>query len=272
MRMHDAIWLVIRVGVASYVGLTLLLYFRQSRYVYYPSRSLTLTPAMVQLTYEDVNVTTGDGVAVHGWYVPGGEAGRTVLFCHGNAGNISDRIDVIRMFHEMGYNLCLFDYRGYGKSGGVPSEAGTYKDAEAVWEWLVKTKGVAPGAIVAYGESLGGAVAAWLAEQKKVGALILESTFTSLPDMAAQVYPFLPARWLCRFRYNTLARMPNIHCPVFVAHGRDDEMIPFECGRRLFAAANEPKVFFELQGTHNDGRVLSGRKYAEALKAFTVMK
>lgn len=272
MRMQDAIWLVIRVGVASYVGLTLLLYFRQSRYVYYPSRSLTLTPAMVQLTYEDVNVTTGDGVAVHGWYVPGGEAGRTVLFCHGNAGNISDRIDVIRMFHEMGYNLCLFDYRGYGKSGGVPSEAGTYKDAEAVWEWLVKTKGVAPGAIVAYGESLGGAVAAWLAEQKKVGALILESTFTSLPDMAAQVYPFLPARWLCRFRYNTLARMPNIHCPVFVVHGRDDEMIPFECGRRLFAAANEPKVFFELQGTHNDGRVLSGRKYAEALKAFTVMK
>jgi fermentation-respiration switch protein FrsA (DUF1100 family) len=190
------------------------------------------------------------------------------LFCHGNAGNIWNRIDVIWMLHEMGFNVCIFDYRGYGKSEGRPTEAGTYADAEAVWKWLVETKGIAPGRIVVQGESLGGGVASWVAEKKKPGALILESTFTSLPDMAARMYPFLPARWLCRFSYNTLARLPDIHCPVLVAHGKDDEMIPFAFGQRLFQAANEPKVFIELKGSHNDGRERSGREYEEMLKAF----
>lgn len=268
MRIQEVVWPVIRIGVASYVGLALLLYFRQGRYVYYPSRALSLTPATAQLKYEDVNVATKDGVAIHGWFVPGRDSGRTVLFCHGNAGNIWNRIDVIWMLHEMGYSVCIFDYRGYGRSGGKPTEAGTYLDAEAVWAWLVDAKGVAPGRIVIHGESLGGAVAAWLAERKQPGALVLESTFTSLPDMAARVYPFLPARWLCRFRYDTLGCMPGIHCPVLVAHGRDDEMIPFAFGQRLFRAANDPKAFFELKGSHNTGREDSGRGYQAALKAF----
>ncbi len=268
MSKQDMMWAIIRVVVVAYVGLTLLIFFFQSRYVYYPSRSLTQTPATAQLKYEEVNVATEDGVAIHGWYVPGGDSGRTVLFCHGNAGNIWNRIDVIWMLHEMGFNVCIFDYRGYGKSEGRPTEAGTYADAEAVWKWLVETKGIAPGRIVVQGESLGGGVASWVAEKKKPGALILESTFTSLPDMAARMYPFLPARWLCRFSYNTLARLPDIHCPVLVAHGKDDEMIPFAFGQRLFQAANEPKVFIELKGSHNDGRERSGREYEEMLKAF----
>ena len=268
MRIQDLMWSVVRIGVVSYLGLALFLYLRQARFIYYPSRTLSLTPATAQLKYEDVNVTTKDGVAVHGWYVPCGDSGRTILFCHGNAGNIWNRIDVIWMFHEMGYNVCLFDYRGYGKSGGQPTEEGTYLDAEAVWDWLVGVKGVVPGAIVIQGESLGGAVAAWLAERKRPGALVLESTFTSMPDMASRVYPFLPARWLCRFDYNTLDRLRGVHCPVLVAHGRDDEMVPFVFGQRLYQVANEPKAFYELKGGHNSGREESGRAYEVVLRTF----
>lgn len=268
MRAQEVLWPVIRVAVASYVGLALLLYWRQGRYVYYPSRSLTSTPATAGLKYEDVDVVTTDGVAIHGWYVPADGEAPVVLMCHGNAGNIWSRIDAIWMFHEMGFHVCCFDYRGYGKSEGAPTEEGTYRDVAAVWDWLVTTKGVAPERIVVHGESLGGAVAAWVAENRKPAGLVLESTFTSLPDMAARLYPFLPARWLCRFRYDTLARLKGIRCPVLVAHGRDDEMIPFEFGRRLFEAANEPKTFFELTGSHNTGREESGRKYEAVLRGF----
>lgn len=266
--MHEAVWSVIRVAVASYVGLALWIYWRQGKYVYYPSRTLTSTPATAGLKYEDVNVVAADGVAIHGWYVPADGARATVLLCHGNAGNIWHRIDIVWMFHEMGLNVCCFDYRGYGKSGGEPTESGTYEDAAAVWKWLTLVKGVEPGRVVIHGDSLGGAVAAWLAQRQQPAGLILESTFTSLPDMAAHVYPFLPARWLCRFRYNTLERLPAIHCPVLVSHGRDDEMIPFQFGQRLFAAANEPKTFFELNGSHNTGREDSGKAYEKALRGF----
>lgn len=268
MRAQEWLWPVLRVTAASYVGLALLLYWRQSRYIYHPSRSLTSTPATAGLKYEEVNVRAADGVPIHGWYVPAEDLAPTVLLCHGNAGNIWHRIDVLWMFHEMGFNVCCFDYRGYGKSGGTPTEEGTYRDAAAVWDWLVSVKGTAPERIVVHGESLGGAVAAWLAENRAPAGLVLESTFTSLPDMAAKLYPFLPVRWLCRFRYNTLERMKAIRCPVLVAHGREDEMIPFVFGQRLFAAAREPKEFFELRGSHNTGREESGRKYEAVLRGF----
>lgn len=269
MRVQEWLWPVLRVTAASYVGLALLLYWRQSRYVYYPSRSLTSTPATAGLKYEEVNVRAADGIPIHGWYVPADDvAAPVVLLCHGNAGNIWHRIDVIWMFHEMGFNVCCFDYRGYGKSGGEPTEEGTYQDAAAVWDWLVSVKGMEPQRIVVHGESLGGSVAAWLAEKREPSGLVLESTFTSVPDMAARLYPFLPVRWLCRFRYNTLERMDRIRCPVLVAHGRQDEMIPFAFGRRLYEAAREPKEFFELRGSHNTGREQSGRQYETVLRGF----
>lgn len=269
MRVQEWLWSLLRVTAASYVGLALLLYLRQSRYIYYPSRSLTSTPATAGLKYEEVNVHAADGIPIHGWYVPVDDvAAPVVLLCHGNAGNIWHRIDAIWMFHEMGFHVCCFDYRGYGKSGGTPTEDGTYQDAEAVWNWLVSVKGVEPQRIVVHGESLGGAVAAWLAEKREPAGLVLESTFTSVPDMAARLYPFLPVRWLCRFRYNTLERMGRIRCPVLVAHGRQDEMIPFVFGQRLYAAAREPKDFFEMKGLHNTGRETSGREYEAALHGF----
>ncbi len=266
--MQELGWSVLRVGGATYVGLALWMYFRQAHYVYFPARELRLTPATTRLAYEDIRVTTVDGETIHGWFVPHPQARGTVLFCHGNAGNIADRIDSVWRLHDLGLNVCLFDYRGYGLSSGTPTEEGTYRDAESVWEWLTVTRSLPADRIVVFGESLGGAVAAWVAERKQPGALILESTFTSLPDAAARVYPFLPVRWLCRFRYDTLARLPQIACPVMVAHSPDDDIIPFAQGERLFNAAHEPKVFLTMKGPHNGGRDQTGRAYDDAVDGF----
>jgi fermentation-respiration switch protein FrsA (DUF1100 family) len=266
--MPEWLWSVGRVALASYVGLMLLMYFRQAKYVYFPSKSLTSTPATARLAYEELSVRTSDGETVQGWFVPVDKPVGTVLFCHGNAGNIGDRLDVIWMLHDMGLNACLFDYRGYGKSTGTPTEEGTYRDAEAVWDYLVRDKGVAAGRMVVWGESLGGAVAAWVAEKKHPGALILESTFTSIPDLASRLYPFLPIRWLCRFRYPTAVRLGSISCPVLVAHSPDDEMIPFAMGQKLYQAARDPKRFFTLRGSHNTGRDATGKAFDKEVLAF----
>jgi len=261
-------WSAARVAVASYVGLCILMYWRQAKYIYYPSRELTLTPATAGLAFDDVTLRTTDGETIHGWYVPASGAVATVLFCHGNAGNIWNRIDSIWRFHDLGMNVLIFDYRGYGKSSGTPSELGTYRDAESAWNYLTGERRIPPARIVAFGESLGGAVAAWVAEEKKPGALIVESTFTSVPDLASRFYPILPVRLLCRFRYNTLARMPRIRCPVLVMHSEDDEIVPFAHGRKLFDAAADPKVFFALRGSHNTGREEVGKPYDEAVARF----
>jgi fermentation-respiration switch protein FrsA (DUF1100 family) len=266
--MPDILMSIGRIALATYLGLMLLLYLRQAKYIYYPSRALSLNPSTAGLTYEDLSLATLDGETIHGWFVPAEKATATVLVCHGNAGNIWNRIGVIWLIHDMGFNVCVFDYRGYGKSTGNPTEAGTYHDAETVWAYLENEKKLPAGRIVVWGESLGGAVAAWLAEQKKPGALVLESTFTSLPDMAARFYPFMPVRWLCRFRYNTLERMGGIKCPVLVAHSANDEMIPFQQAQRLFMAAREPKRFVTMQGSHNAGREATAHDFEAQVKAF----
>jgi uncharacterized protein len=268
MRMQDITWSIVRIGVAVYLGLCLLMFFRQAKYVYYPDKIVSLTPEMAGMTYEDVNLHTADGETIHGWYVPASPSKLTLLFCHGNAGNIGHRIVTLQLFHELGLNVYIFDYRGYGRSSGQPTEAGTYLDAGAAWDYLVEGRHVAPTNIVVFGESLGGAVAAWVAGQKRPGALILESTFTSMPDMAACVYPFLPVRWLCRFRYEALTCLKNVRCPVLVAHSPDDETVPFAQGQRLFAAAAEPKQFLTLRGSHNAGREETGAAYTEGLGGF----
>ena len=261
-------WSVLRIGLASYVGLCLLVFLRQSRYVYNPAAELLLTPASVKLPYEEVALRTGDGETVRAWFVPATPARATLLYCHGNAGNRGDRVEPMQFFHDLGLNVLMLDYRGYGGSSGRPTETGTYLDAQAAWDFLTATRGIPAREIVVFGRSLGGAVAAWLAERHPPGALILEDTFTSLPDMAAQFYPYLPVRWLCRFRYNTLARLPHIRCPVLVVHSAADEMIPFDQGQRLFAAAREPKRFLQTAGSHNIEVGDLGPAYREGLDRF----
>jgi fermentation-respiration switch protein FrsA (DUF1100 family) len=262
------VWLVVGLVVILYIGLVIFLYLVQDRLVYFPIRPLTATPADIGLPYESVSLQTSDGVNLSGWFVPVEDARATVLFFHGNAGNISHRLDSIELFHGLRLNVLIIDYRGYGQSEGRPSEQGTYLDAEAAWRYLVDERHIPPEEIILFGRSLGGAVAAWLAQEKSPGMLILESTFTSVPDVAAKHYPFLPVRWLTRVKYNTLARLPEIESPVLVIHSPDDEIIPYSHGQALFAAAQAPKEFLELRGGHNEGVFLWRGFYETGLDGF----
>lgn len=265
MRMLLNLLIFLAVG---YLALVLLIYWGQSRLVYFPDKQLSSTPEMFGLDYSSVSIATDDGETLHGWWVPVLDAKGTILFFHGNAGNISHRISYLTMFKQLGYNTLLFDYRGYGQSSGTPSESGTYLDAQAVWRHLTATQKIASEQIVLFGESLGGAMAAWLAAREKPGLLVLASTFTSVPDLAAQIYPFLPVRWISRFDYNTLESLHSVTCPVFIAHSPQDEIIPFQHGQRLFHATSDPKHFLTLQGSHNNGFIFMQPRWQKALDEF----
>ena len=266
------IWSFLLFVLGVYLALGLLLFLTQSRLLYYPnlpSRAVVATPARIGLAYEEVALAAEDGVRLHGWFLPAEERARGVLlFFHGNAGNISHRLDSLKIFHDLGLSVLIFDYRGYGQSEGKVSEAGTYRDAEAAWRHLTEARRVPEDKIVLFGRSLGAAVAAHLATRQSPKALIMESSFTSVPDLAAKYYRIFPVHWLARFRYDARADLGAIACPVLIVHSRDDEIIPASHGRALFEAAQEPKAFLELSGGHNDGFLVSGRTYTDGLDAF----
>jgi fermentation-respiration switch protein FrsA (DUF1100 family) len=244
---------LISIIAAVYIGTGLLLFVMQSRMLYQPSRDHNYSPADIGLNYEVVTLTTPDGQTLSAWYVPAEDAVRTVLFCHGNAGNISHRLDTLKMFHELDLNCLIVDYRGYGQSTGKPTEMGTLIDILTGFQWLVEQKGTKPEQIILFGRSLGGSVAAIVAKDVQPGGVVLESTFTSFDDAGSHYYPWLPVRLFTRFNYNTLEAVKMIHCPLLVIHSSDDEIVPFKFGRQIFEAGNEPKQFAELKGTHNEG-------------------
>ena len=257
-------------ALVAYAGVLVLVFLFQSQLVYFPNvgREVTVTPQSYGLAFDAVTITTEDGERLAGWWVPAPQARGTVLIFHGNAGNISHRLDYLAMFHKLGHNSLIIDYRGYGKSTGSPSEQGTYRDAEAAWRSLTNERKLAPGDIVVFGESLGGAVAAWLAAKVKPRALVLASTFTSVPDLGAQVYPFLPVRLLSRFGYDTMGAVRALKSPVLIAHSPQDDIIPYSHGQALFAAANEPRQFLELKGGHNDGFLFVRQEWVAQVGAF----
>jgi len=263
-------WNVLCILAAAYVGLALALYFFQSQLVFYPGtgREMIATPAQVGLSYEDIHLKTADDISLHGWYVPAAQPRGTVLFLHGNAGNISHRLDSVQMFHRLDYSTLIFDYRGYGSSGGTPTEQGTYRDAEAAWRHLAEQRHTPSCRIVLYGESMGGAVAAQLAVHQKPAALVIASSFTSVPDLAQHIYPYLPIRLLARIHYDTREYLRSITVPVLIAHSPEDEIVPFEQGHALFAAANPPKQFLELAGGHNDGFIFMRESWIKVLGEF----
>lgn len=254
----------------AYGGLAALLFLFQDSMAYYPQigREIYTTPREHGLDYEPLSLATPDGERLDAWFVPASQSRGVVLFLHGNAGNLSHRMDSIVMFHRLGYSMLIFDYRGYGRSTGKPSEAGLYQDAQAAWDHLTRQRGIPPGHIVLFGESLGGAMAAWLAAREKPGALVLSSVLVSAPALAADLYPWLPARWLVRMRYDTGSALAEVRCPVLVAHSPGDEIIPFRHGRLLFEAAAEPKVFLPLAGGHNDGFIFMREEWVDALAGF----
>ncbi len=257
--------------VIGYGVLIAYVYFNQANLLYLPnlpSRELMANPTLAMLPYEDVQLVTEDNVNLHGWFIPANEARATVLFFHGNAGNISHRLDTLKIFYHLGLNTLIIDYRGYGQSEGKPTEQGTYRDADAAWKYLTKQRNIPAKEIILFGRSVGGAVAAELASRKQPAALILESTFTSVADIAADIYPFLPVRWISNLDYNTRDRLATINSPVLVVHSKEDDIIPYKHGKALFAAANKPKQLLTLKGGHNDGFYVSGRRYTEGLNIF----
>jgi len=223
--------------------------------VYQPSRNLTATGLELGRPMEEVWLNTSDGVRLHAWYFPAAEDSphrhRVWLLLHGNAGNISHRLSHADLLLQTGAAAFLVDYRGYGRSGGRATEAGTYLDAEAAYDWLIE-RGYAPENLLVLGESLGGGVASELALRRQIGGLVLLSSFTSVPDLGAELFPWLPVRWLGSIQYDTQSRLPNIAVPVLIAHGRQDSLVGFHHAQANYEAAREPKRLVALQGDHND--------------------
>jgi hypothetical protein len=255
----------------GYMLIVAIIYFIQGSLLYFPSKTIEQTPAGINLAYEDVRLTTSDGVAIAAWYVEAAPERGVLLFCHGNAGNISHRLDSIKIFNSLGLSVLIFDYRGYGQSQGSPSEQGTYEDAAAAWQYLVTVRQKDPQKIILFGRSLGAAVAAETACRNSPAGLIMESCFTSVPDLGQKLYPWLPVRLLARLQYAAAARVGAAACPVLIIHSPDDEIVPYEHGRRLYAQARQPKEFLAIRGSHNQGFLLSGPVYIEGLNRFLIM-
>ena len=261
------------IAILLYASFSLMLYFLQERLVFLPhmpGRTLDATPEIIGLDYEDAWIETEDGERLHGWFIPSRRARGTVLFFHGNAGNISHRMESIHIFNRLALNVLIIDYRGYGQSSGGVNEEGTYLDAQAAWKYLVDQRGTATDQAVIFGRSLGGAVGAWLASQPgvKPAGVIIESSFSSGVDMGKRLYPVLPVRLITRIDYPVKEYVTRIQSPLLVVHSRDDEIIPFDMGKTIFGAANEPKLFFEMGGDHNAGFWISRERYVPAHNAF----
>jgi hypothetical protein len=257
------------VVLAGAGGLVLLLfYLGQERFVFFPGREVTETPEHIGRRWDDVSLRTDDGIVLAAWWVPVPHARGAAVLCHGNAGTIADRLGTIYVLGGLGLSVLAFDYRGYGASGGEPSEAGTARDVDAALRHLAVERGVALDRTVLYGESLGGAVAIEAAIRHRPAALVVESTFTSVGAMAAAHFPLLPGVLIRRVRYDSLARIASLRCPVLVLHAPDDSVVPYRMGRALFEAAPGPKAFADLEGNHNDGGILISPDAQVALGAF----
>lgn len=243
------------------------LFFNQEKYLYFPITEWTATPESVKLRYEDVRFRSADGTELSGWFVPAERERAVVLFCHGNARNISSELDVLSMFHDLGVSAFFFDYRGYGKSAGRPGEAGLYADAAAAWQYLASVRDVPSDRILIWGRSLGAAVASELATHHRPRALVLEAAFTSIQDLASELYPIFPVRALLYARFETMKNLRAASgTPVLIVHSREDDLVPMRHGRALYEAAGEPKHFLEIAGPH--GGLPFQKVYWDGVRAF----
>ena len=259
---------ILLIVIFSLVLFRIYFVYLEQRALYYPAKEIIDTPSRLGVSYEEVSFRTSDGETLNGWYVPGKNAKVTILYCRGNAGNISHRVHRIAFFHEMGVNFFIFDYRGYGKSSGKPSEKGLYEDAAAAHNYLVSRKDIGKTKIVVYGKSLGGAVAAEVCLRRNVSALILESSLASVILQAQQLYPFLPMNFLITQKYDTIAKVKNVNIPKLISHGKSDKVISFKHGEALFEAAADPKQFLPFEGGHNDDIYVTSSAYKKELQKF----
>jgi len=232
-------------------------------FIFYPEKDILGKPSDLGMAYEDVTFRMADALKLHGWFVPGSRR-ETILWCHGNAGNIGDRLDLLKLFHDrLDVNIFIFDYRGYGRSQGRPTEDGTYRDAHGAMDYLRSRPDVEGDKIVVFGQSLGGAIAVDLACRNRFMGLILEATFTSLVDIFEMPPKAFPVK------YDSYSKIKRVKVPLLVLHGDHDDVVPFESGYTLYKAANEPKKFCAIEGAlHNDNYIVGGDGYFTAIDEF----
>ena len=259
--------LIILIAFGGYALVCAIAFFLQARLVYFPNDEEADTPADVGMEYDDVYFDDGRK-RLHGWFVPARNARYTMLYFHGNAGNITHRVELIRALVERGLSVFIFDYAGYGKSEGRPGESETYSNARAAWDYLTGERGIDEKNIILFGRSLGSAIAIELATAVSPRALVLESSFTSMPELGARAYPFLPVRLLSRIRYNSLARIRELRMPKVFVHSLEDDLVPYGMGKRLYNHAPRPKVWVRVNGDHNSLYLVPGSRYEEAFVAF----
>ena len=243
----------------------------ENKIIFHPSRYPDgfWNPASQGVLAQDIYFTAEDGVKLHGWFIPAENAVATLLWFHGNAGNISHRLDNIQRLVRLNLNVFIFDYRGYGRSEGVPSEAGIYKDSQAAYDAVLRLDGVSVDTLFLFGRSLGGICAVQTAMNWPAKGLILESVFTNSSDMARKIFPLIPLGWAMKSKLDAVIKVPHLKLPKLFLHGTEDEIVPYEMGRKLFDAAAEPKTFYRINGAgHNDTYVLGGDEYFNALNQF----
>jgi hypothetical protein len=251
--------------------LAVIIFYKQleNSIIFYPDKALDDRPSNWDLSYKDIQFLTPDGQKLHGWFFPVSGKSPVLLFCHGNAGNISHRIENIKFLVKRDISVFIFDYRGYGQSSGRPSEKGIYIDGIAAYDYLTEIEKISPDRIVIFGRSIGGAVAIEVALQRKVRCLIIESTFTSTKDMAKTIFPFFIFSPFLPHHYNNILKIAGVTIPKLIIHGEDDNIVPFSMGNKLFAQATEPKLFLPIRRAgHNDTYVVGGGDYFEAIVNF----
>jgi fermentation-respiration switch protein FrsA (DUF1100 family) len=241
----------------------------ESFFVFFPETHFDCTPNELGLSYKEVCLHTEDGKRLHGWFFPSKEQYPVILFCHGNAGNISHRLENIRRLLEQRLQVFIFDYRGYGKSSGRPSEKGLYMDGLAAYDYLINEEKVPPTNVIPFGRSLGAAVAIELCLKRRVKSAIIESAFTSTREMAKTVALFHMFSFILPPHYNNLKKIGYVTVPKLFIHGVEDEIVPFSMGETLFHAAKAPKYFLPVEDAgHNDTFLVGGREYFETILSF----
>ena len=253
-----------------YLAMVGTVFLLQDRIIFQPWEEVGLSPADLGLDFQEVELTCRDGVMISGWFIPHErpDSDRVLLFFHGNAGNMSHRLDSLLLFHELGLSVMIIDYRGYGNSSGSPSEKGIYLDGLAAWEYLVLDRNIEPTSIVILGRSLGGAVASRVASLSHPAGLVLESTFPSATVLGRELFPFLPVGLLLKHRFDLVSSLSSIACPVLVIHSSEDDMIPFALGRQLYEVIPSEKTFLAIRGDHNTGFLQSREEYLAGIEKF----
>lgn len=244
------------------------LYIKQPSMIFFPIKDIAVTPKHWDMEYEDIQLNLKDKTKISAWYLPHPEATKTLLFFHGNGGNISHRGDSLTIFYKLKLNVLIMDYPGYGESEGQPSEQMLYETADVAWQYLLDVKKTRPTNIIIFGRSLGGAVAVDLASRVKAGGLIVESTFSSVRDVVNTIMPRLSRLVYLRYSFNSLDKITKVKTPILSIHSPNDEVIPFRSGVKLYDAISSEKQFLEIKGGHNEGFIQSISPYMQTLRAF----